>query len=214
MRGKARTVRIKIVLALGLALIGVATVATLLHTPSTVASTNGVAPSQRLVSTVTNAAACQSSETVPAGTTAIRLQIAATTGPSVSVEVWQGNRIVTRGAVGPPWYGSVVTIPVHPVAQTASHAKVCFQLTNLSGQVEVYGTASAPAPAPGEPLPGRVTIAYLHPGRHSWWSQAGAVIWHMQLGRAASGKLIVIAIAALAATAIAVGAWTVTRELR
>src|SRR5262249_47527179 len=160
----AGTVRIKIVLATGLALIGVAVVATLLHAPSTVASTNGVAPSQQLVAAINDAAACQRAETVPAGTTAIRLQIAATTGPGVSVEVWRAGRLITRGTQAPPWYGSVVTVPVRQVTHTVTHAKVCFQLSKLSGQVEVFGAASSAPPTPGEPLPGRVTIAYLHPG--------------------------------------------------
>lgn len=209
--------RIKIVLAAGLALIAVVAAARLLHAPSTVASTNGAAPVRPLMATLGEAAACQSAETVPAGTTAIRLPIAATTGPSVSVEVWRAGRIVTRGTEAPPWYGSAVTIPVGEVARTVTGAKVCFQLSELSGQVEVFGTPAGAASAPqseGKLLPGRVAIAYLHPGSRSWWSLAGAVIWHMQLGRAASGKLIVVVIAALAAAAITVGVWTVARELQ
>lgn len=210
--------RIKIVLAVGLALIAAVAVATLLHAPSTVAATNGVAPREQLMVALGDAAACQADETVPAGTTAIRLQIAATTGPSVSVEVWHRGRVVTRGTQAPPWYGAVVTIPVRAVAQTIAHAKVCFQMRNLSGQVEVFGTPTTAAKAArdetGNLLPGRMTIAYLHPGSRSWWSLAGEVIWHMQLGRAASGKLIVVLIAALAAAAITVGVWTAARELR
>ncbi len=210
--------RIKIVLAAGLALIAVAAAATLLHAPSTVAATNGVAPSEQLMSAIGDAAACQSGETIPAGTTAIRLQIAATTGPQVSVEAWHAGRIVTRGTQAPPWYGAVVTIPVRAVAHRIAHAKICFQLRQLSGQVEVFGSraraSSAARSEAGAPLPGRATIAYLRPGPRSWWSLADGVIWHMQLGRAASGSAIVVAIAALAAAAIAVGAWTVARELR
>lgn len=210
--------RIKVVLAGGLSLIALVAVAVLLHAPSTVAATNGVAPAQQLISAIGDAAACQSAEAVPAGTTAIRLQIAATTGPSVSVQVWRGGRVVTRGTRAPPWYGAVVTVPVRTVARAVTHAKVCLQMRELSGQVEVFGTPTAAARAArdeaGRPLPGRITVAYLHPGSRSWWSLAGGVIWHMQLGRAASGKLIVVVIAALAAAAITVGAWTVARELR
>jgi hypothetical protein len=209
-------VRIKIVLAAGLALIAVAVFATLLHSPATVASTNGVQPSAMLMSARNDAEACQAREAIPAGTTAVRLQIVATTGPRVSVEVMQGGRVVTRGTKGTAWYGGVVTVPVREVSHAVAHATVCFALRDLSGQVEAFGTpttAATAARANGKPLPGRVTISYLRPGPSSWWSLAGGVIRHMELGRAASGRWIGLLIAALAAAAIAVGAWTVTREL-
>jgi hypothetical protein len=209
-------VRIKVVLAAGLVLIAVAVLATLLHSPATVASTNGVQPSAMLMSAKGNAAACQSRETIPAGTTAVRLQVVATTGPQVSVEVLRGGHVVTHGVQGTAWYGAVVTVPVRRVSRAVKHATVCFQLRDLSGQVEAYGTqtsAATAARANGAALPGRVTISYLRAGQQSWWSLAGGVIEHMELGRAESGSWIVIVIAALAAAAIALGVWTVNREL-
>jgi hypothetical protein len=170
-----------------------------------------------LMSATSDAKACQAHETIPAGTTAVRLQIVATTGPLVAVEVLQHGRVITHGTEGTAWYGAVATVPVHAVTRTVRDAAVCFQLHDLSGQVEAFGTQTRPtaaAKANGKPLPGRVTIAYLRPGHSSWWSLAGGVIRHTELGRAASGGGIVIVIAALAAAAIALGTWTVARELR
>jgi hypothetical protein len=210
-------VRIKIVLAAGLALIAVATVAVLLHSPRTVAATNGVAPTTALVSASENAQACQANETIPAGTTAIRLQIVATTGPRVSVQVRQGRRLLANGTLAPPWYGAVVTVPIAEIEHAVRHATVCFQLSNLSGLVQAYGSPTPPARAAqagGKPLPGRIAINYLRRGPRSWLSLAGSIAEHMELGRAASGSAIVVVIAALAAAAIALGAWTANRELR
>jgi hypothetical protein len=210
-------VRIKIVLASGLALISGAVLATLLHSPSTVASTNGVQPSTQLMSARSDVGACQAHETVPGATTAIRLQIVATTGPLVSVEVLHRGNVVTHGTMGAAWYGGVVTVPIHAVGRAVSNATICFQLRGLSGEVEAIGTSTSAAIAArsaGKPLPGRVTIAYLRPESRSWLSLAGSTVQHMQLGRAASGPWIVVAIAVLATAAIAVGAWTVNRELR
>lgn len=208
--------RIKIVLAGGLTLIAVAAVAVLLHSPETVAAANGVAPKTALVSANEDAGACQANETVPAGTTAVRLQIVATTGPRASVHVWQGPRLVTSGTLAPPWYGAVVTVPVVKLEHAVRHATVCFRLTGLSGVVQAYGSPTAPAHAAqagGKPLPGRFSIYYLRRGPRSWLSLARGVAEHMELGRAASGSAIVAVIAALAAAAIALGAWTTNREL-
>ncbi len=211
-----RTVRIKIVLAAGLTLIAIAAVAVLLHSPETVAATNGIAPTTALVSARENAQACQAGETIPAGTTAIRLQIVATTGPRVSVQVRRGRHLLSSGTLAPPWYGAVVTVPIAKIERVVRHATVCFQLSELSGAVQAYGSPTPPAQAAhaaGKSLPGRISINYLRPGPQSWLSLAGGVAEHMELGRAASGSAIVVVIAALAAAAIALGAWTTNREL-
>jgi hypothetical protein len=209
-------VRIKIVLAIGLSLIAVAALLTLLHSPSTVAATNGVQPSVRLVAASEDWGACQSGEALPAGTSAIRLALLATTGPRVSVEVFAGGRVITRGGRGSAWYGSTVTVPVRTLRRAVGHATVCFQLRMLSGEVDAYGARSDPtvaATSHGRPLPGRVRIVYLRKSRQSWLALAGTVIEHMGLGRATSGAWIVLPIAALAAAAIALGAWILVREL-
>ncbi|HEY2766866.1 MAG TPA: hypothetical protein VGI76_01340 [Solirubrobacteraceae bacterium] len=208
--------RIKIVLAGGLALVAVAALATLLHAPATVAATNGVQPSAMLVSAQSDAEACQTHETIPAGTTAVRLQIVATTGPRVAVEIQHAGHTITHGAQSAAWFGGTVTVPVDAVNHAVANATTCFQLRDLSGLVQAFGTptrSAVAARANGKPLPGRVSITYLRPGRRSWLSLADGVIWHMELGHAIAGSLIVIMIAVLAATAIAIGAWTVTREL-
>jgi hypothetical protein len=209
--------RIKIVIATGLALVAISVIVVLLHTPETVAATNGIQPTAELGATPTSASACQAGEALPAGTSAIRLQIEATTGPRVAVEVFEGAHLVTRGTEGTSWFGSAVTIPVRRVNRAFPHTKVCVKLSDLSGLVVFSGAPTSPrvaATVNGKPLPGRLRIVYLEPARESWWSLAGAVIQHMGVGRAASGTWIVFPIVALAAAAIALGSWSLTRELR
>jgi hypothetical protein len=211
-------VRIKIVLATGLALIAIAVFVALLHSPSTVASANGIPLAGPLAATQLNLSVCQQGETLIAGTSAIRLQVEATTGPLVAVGVVADGHLLAQGNVGTGWYGSAVTVPVRPsLARTVTDATVCLRLSSLSGEVVLFGAPTKRAPATtasGRPLPGRLRVEYLQSARRSWWSFAGAVIAHMGLGRAASGTWIVIPILALALAAIAVGSWTLVRELR
>ena len=208
--------RIKIVLATGLALTAIAVLVVLLHSPSTVAATNGIQPRTLLAVATQETSACQADETLPAGTSAVRVALGAVTGPQVAVEAFEGSRVITRGTQGTAWYGSAVTVPVKPVRRAFRHVRVCFQLNFLSGYVVMHGAHTSPAAAAtanGTSLPGRVAISYLRPARESWWAQAATVIRHMGLGRAASGTWIVLPIAALAACAIALGSWVLVREL-
>lgn len=209
--------RIKIVLVTGLALIALAVLLVLLHSPSTVIATNGIAPNSLLGVAKEGIEACQKDETLPAGTSAIRLQVTATTGPRVSVQAFAAGHTLTHGTLGPAWYGSVATVPVAPLHSTVQHATVCFQLAALSGQVAVYGSPSSKALAAtvdGHPMSGRFRVVYLAPTHESWWSRAGGVIKHMGLGRAASGTWIVLPIVLLALGAIAAGSSLLLRELR
>jgi hypothetical protein len=210
-------VRIKIVLATGLALIAIAVFVALLHSPRTVAATNGVPLAGPVAATRGNVGICQRGEKLLAGTSAIRLQVEATTGPRVVVGVIAGGRLVTQGTVGTAWYGSAVTVPVQPLARTLANVTVCLQLSYLSGQVVAFGASTKPtfaATSEGRPLPGRLRIEYLQSANRSWWSLAGATIEHMGLGRAASGTWIVFPILLFALAAIAVGSRTLVRELR
>jgi hypothetical protein len=214
---RRRVVRIKIVLATGLTLIAIAVFVVLLHSPATVVAANGIPPSTLLGAARTDIGVCQGSETLPVGTSAIRLQVEATTGPRVSVEIFEGGHLFAKGTQGPGWFGSVVTVPLRPLSRPFRHATVCFQLSSLSGDVAIFGSRTnraVAAIANGRPLSGRVRIVYLAPARESWWSMAGAVIKHMGLGRAASGTWIVLPIVTLAVAAIAVGSSVLLRELR
>jgi hypothetical protein len=210
-------VRIKIALAAVLILTAVAVCVVLLHSPMTVAATNGVQPAAVVGVVTEDGSACQPREELPAGSSAIRLDLDAVIGPRVNVEVLDGSRVITRGTQGTAWYGSAVTVAVRPLPHAFSHVRVCFKLSAVSGYLALRGIDSGPTGAltiGGRHLPGRIGIAYLRPTHESWWSRADTVIRHMSLGRATRGTWIALPIAALLAAAIAIASWVIVRELR
>ena len=209
--------RVRAALAAGVALIAVAFAWTLSRTPQVVARSNSEFTHKTIALTTTPAGACQARETMPRGTSSIRLGLTAVVGPRVTVEVRAGPRLLARGARGAGWEGGSVTVPVHPAARTASPVTVCFALDELNGPVEMLGLRTHRSPARGQegkPLPGRLHIEYLRPGHATWWSMASATAQRLGLGRAASGTWNAVLVAALAATLIALSSWLVVRELR
>ncbi|HXA53341.1 MAG TPA: hypothetical protein VNV37_00555 [Solirubrobacteraceae bacterium] len=209
--------RIERVLAGGLALIAIAVVVTLAHSPLVVVR-RGPPPELPLVSTTQAAAACQSGEALPHGTTAIRLSLTAALGPRVAVRVLSGARVVTRGTAPAGWSDASVTVPVQPLPRTLAPVKVCFATSYMNGKISMRGVHTAPAEAvrshEGPPLPGRMDIEYLRPGGSSWWSQVGAIARRLGLGRAASGTGNALLVLALLAALVSLSSWLVVRELR
>lgn len=67
----------RIALAGGLTLVAIAAGLTLTRSPTTVIATNGVGEETEVANTTSSAKACQAGETLPAGTTAIRLALLA-----------------------------------------------------------------------------------------------------------------------------------------
>ncbi len=209
--------RIKIALAAVLTLTAIAVFVVLLHSPTAVVATNGIDPTAVLGIAARDGSACQAGETLPAGITAIRLTLDAPIGPQVTVKALAGSRVITEGIQETAWYGSAVTVPVRPTRRAFSGVTVCYRLSFVGGYIALRGANTRPAVAMisnGRRLPGRIGISYLRPARESWWTQAGAVMRHMGLGRAASGRWIALPIAALMASAIAIASWVVVRELR
>ncbi len=93
----------------------------------TVLATNSIHQNEQLATTDYKADACQSGESLPRGTTAIRLSLGAFTGRSSS----QGNlrsRVVVSGERGSGWAGQTVTVPVTAVSRTISPVKICFSI--------------------------------------------------------------------------------------
>jgi hypothetical protein len=208
--------RIRVALGVGLVLIVVAFVVTLAHTPLTVAR-SGVATEHTLVSTGKPAAACQGGETLPRGTTALRVSLTSALGPRVAVRVLSGSHVIARGTTQPGWSDASVTVPVRALSRTVAPVKVCFAMTLMNGKVAMRGTPTGSAQAARStegPLPGRMGIEYLRPGASSWWSQATTVAHRLGLGRAASGTWNALLVIMLAASFITLSSWLVVKELR
>ncbi len=207
--------RVGIVLGAGLALIAMAVAVTLSRSPVQIAGTNGVLPKSGLIVTHGSVSGCQSEETLPEGTSGVRLRVAAAIGPSVSVEALSGGRVLTRGARGSGWTGSDVTVPIEQIRHSASHARLCFALGPSNERIAIFGvrTRRAALTLEGERLPGKMRVEYLKIGDGSWWSRALSVARHMGLGHAWSGTWIVLLLAALMSTVVALTSWLIVREL-
>ncbi len=205
----------RIVLAVGLAVIAAAFVATLSHSPLTVARGDS-STAGGLVSTQHSAHACQSDEALPRGISAIRLALFSVLGSKVTVRVLSGSRVLTQGSYPPGWSSGSVTIPVSPVARATAPVKVCFTLSSMNAPVSLRGWQTRPAVAAlsgGGPLPGRMGIEYLRPSRHSWWSSAASVIRRLGYGHAAGGLWNALLVAALALAFLALSSWLLVKEL-
>jgi hypothetical protein len=208
--------RIKVALGAGVTLIAIAFAVTLAHAPTTTAR-QSVPPETKLVSTESDASACQYGETLPRDTSAIRLGLFADSSPEVSVQVYSGSRRVAAGHLGRGWSGEGATVAVNELPHAISPVKVCFALQSVIGDIHMLGRISSKSDATvseGNPLSGRISIQYLQHGHRSWWSLAASVMHRMGLGHAASGAWDALFVILLTGTVLTLSSWLVVRELR
>jgi hypothetical protein len=206
-------------LAVGLALTVIATAIVLSGAPPVLAGTNGVVPVPYppLASVPAAGRGCQAQETVPAGSSAIRLSLEASAGPRVSVAVRAGGRTIARGVSVQGWLGGVVTVPITPLQRTVHYATVCFSFGGAEERVSLLGVRTAPrnaARSGARVLPGRIAVEYVRAGSSSWWSLAPSVARRMGLGRAWAGTWVAALVALLMATGIVLASWLTLREAR
>jgi hypothetical protein len=203
-------------LAIGLAVIALAVSVTLTASPAVVIASN---VSQRYVLGYTESGLtlCQGGETLPRDTTAIRVALESLAGPRVTLTVFAGRRVIARGQHGSGWTGRVVTFPLHPRAGATSGVVLCIAFARQNETVNVIGKLTPPSQAArnaaGSPLPGRVRIEYLRPGR-SWWSLAPSVARRLGLGRAASGTWNALLALALVAAIVVCASRLALHEIR
>jgi hypothetical protein len=196
---------VKVALTAGLTLLALAIGVTLLGSPMVLARTNRPPgkPEEPIATTDHSASYCQSEETLPHGTSAIRVWLDAVAGPRVTVAVLSGGRPLTSGERGSGWVGGSVTVPVRPLARTVPNATVCVSFALKDETLTVQGTSATQ----------RMWIEYLRPGKASWASLAGALARHMGLGRALPGTWVVFLALALLATAVTIASRVLVREL-
>jgi hypothetical protein len=198
---RMRAVRVvKVTLAVGVVLLVAVCAYALTRTPPRVLRA-GAKPAGLLSALSGDGEACQENEVLPAGTTGIRLSLAAYVGARIRVAAYSDSRVLTEGRRGPDWTGTSVTVPVAPLRQSVSDVAVCFAVGPNSESLFLLGTETPTAEAmtlpTGERLSGRLDIDYLGAGQGSWFSRLLPVARRMGLGRAFSGTWIVLLIAAL-----------------
>jgi hypothetical protein len=200
--------RVEIALVAGLTLLAIAIGLTLLRSPTVVAATNkppGLLEEEQLSSTRSGTRYCQAGETLPRGTSAIRIGLSASIGPNVKLVVSAGGRTLASGEADSGWTGWVVAVPVKPLPHTVSGVTICASFRTANETLVLLGTkarGAIPARENGRPLAGRMSIEYLRPSTRSWASSVASVAHNMGLGRAWAGTWIVfLALALLASVA-------------
>ncbi|HEY2768841.1 MAG TPA: hypothetical protein VGI76_11335 [Solirubrobacteraceae bacterium] len=208
----------RVALGVGFALVAVALAIVLSGSPQVLTGTNGIEPQGNVLATVPGGgSACQAGETLPEGSSAIRISLGATAGPRVAAAVRAGGRIVTHGVSAPGWLADVVTIPVAPLKHTVRDATVCFGFVGADERISFFGLPTPPQSAARSGagvLPGRVAVEYIHAGHSSWWSLARSVARRMGLGRAWAGVWVALFVGALMAAAILAASLSLIRESR
>ena len=210
-----RAVDLRAVIAGGLVLLLVGAAALLSSSAPRRAGINGIRGSALLGQTSAGAGGtiCQRGELLPATTGAIRISLAggAGPGPALGLTVTRAGRQLTRGEIAAGWSGRTVAIPVHELGRSVAGVRICVGVAH-GGTVELRGSEGSgagvlPASLDGGPVPGRLRVEYLRPGRESWWSYAGTVAHRMGLARAWTGSWVAWAVAALmlAAAALSLG---------
>jgi hypothetical protein len=224
--------KVKVALAVGLALLAAVVAVTLTRSPPRVLRVGvptGDAGDAGLAGGPGRVAVCQPDETLPAGTSGIRLATWAFYGAKIHVRVYSGSRVLTEGSRGPDWTSDSVTVPVKPLQRSVSGVELCFGIGPTTQPVTLLGihtTTGQAASARGrsEPtlaaatstnavLKGRVGVEYLGAGHGSWWSRVSSVAKRMGLGRAYSGAWIALLVAALMAAAGVLAIGLTLREL-
>lgn len=211
---RTQALRTRIALAIGLALLIPAIGVTLSRSPATVSGANPI-KSVGTYETVTGGLfeACQRNETLPAGTTAIRLSLDAILGPRIKLRALAGKRLLTSGERGAGWTAGDVTVPVKPLDRTAHGVAICFEFNALDESVALVGQRVTSG-TPAKPGLGASRIEYLRPGDRSWWSLASTVAAHMSSGHAWPGAWVVPFLALVMSAILAAVCWLSLRLSR
>jgi hypothetical protein len=215
--------RVKVTLALGIALLAAVGAIVLTRSPPRVVGERAVPTSGLLDSLSGDISVCQTNEVLPAHVTAVRLSMWAFFGWRMHVVAYSGSQLLTEGSRNAAWTSDSVTVPVKPLSRTTSNVVLCFAIGPNSEPALILGSR-APAPEAAvvltgikpqsrliSRLPGRVGVEYLTSSQGSWWSRVLSVAKHMGLGRAFTGTWIALLVAALMA---AVGVLAVRLTLR
>jgi hypothetical protein len=209
-------VRIRLTIAIGLALTMLAVGVSLARSPLVRAGTDGTPLPTEIGATSVPATICQGEETVPAGTTAIRVSLLSLLGPRITLVARSGGQVVTTGEIGYGWTGAVVAIPVRRVVGAHPHTQICVSLAKRQQLVNLRGanTRFSPAITEGKQvLAGRMRFDYLRPDRKSWLSLVLPTARRLGLNIGGGAGIVVIPLMLLLSAA-ALTSWLLVRDLR
>jgi hypothetical protein len=210
-----RVPSVRAALAVGLALAVAAIGVVLSRSPLTVAGTNSVPADSNVGYLVGDTSRCESSGTLPQGTSAIRITAASNTGPRMTLKALSGSLVLTHGERDAGWgVDASVTVPVTRLPRTVPDTRICIALGPTLEPVPLRGSDVQTTAANGTTVAPGFRIEYLRAGQKSWWSLASSTAHRMGLGRAASGTWIVFLVIALMITVATLASRLILRELR
>ncbi|HEX3518320.1 MAG TPA: DUF2142 domain-containing protein [Solirubrobacteraceae bacterium] len=193
----------RVALIFGLVALALAVALTLTRSPARVVGSDAI-PVKSLIAVLRGGdSGCQPGGAVPRATSALRLFVESTVGPSIDVSIRLGQHVLSRGHIPSAWTGAGVVVPVQRIAHNERDPLVCF----------TFGKGTEPIQIIGARHPEGVRIEYLAPGRRSWYALALTVARHIGLGRALSGSWVVLLLAALMAAVAILACGLCLREL-
>jgi hypothetical protein len=209
-------VRIRLAVGIGLALVAIAVGVSLARSPLVQAGTDGTPLPTEIGATSVPTTVCQPEETVPAGTTVIRVSLLSLLGPRIKLVATAGGHTVTTGEVGYGWTGALVSIPVKHVAGTHFHTRICLTLAKRQQLVNLRGANTKVAPAVTEGnqvLPGRMRFEYLRPDNRTWLSLLRPTARRIGLTIGGGAGIVVFPLLLLLAAA-GLTSWLLVQDLR
>lgn len=205
-------------LAVGLTVTGIAIIGVLAHSPLTVVGSNKVSAASYIELNEKNKlTSCQSSGTIPQGTSAIRIGMEGVFfAPAVTIKVSKGSSLLTEGHLRAGGASApTVTVHVNRFDHAISGARVCTTVGPALEAIRYYGVPNhSAAPGSNELQQATLHMQYMRPSGKSWWSFVSPIAYHLGLGRAPSGTWVAFLALLLAIVVVVVASRLTLEELR
>ena len=213
--GTRTVISVRVALAVGLLLVAIALGVVLSRSPLTVAGTNSIPAGLATTGALGGKSRCQPDETLPRGTSAIRVSVVAIAGPRVTLQARSRALVITHGERGAGWgVAETTTVPVNHVLRTTPNTEICIAFGPALEPITIHGAVRTTTVGGGTRAGVRFRVEYLRPGHTSWWSMASSVARRMGLGHSPTGTWIAWLIIALMITVAALASRLILRELR
>jgi hypothetical protein len=208
---------VRVTVAVGLALIGVALVLVLSSSPLTVTATNSIPAKVDVEFVRGNVVSCQVARVLPRGISAIRIAVEArAVGPMISVKVFSGSHVLTEGHQAAGWGSApTVTVPIGRLGHALYGARVCTTFGSSVEPFRLCGEQLGSNTAASGTLGGlTLRMEYLKPAHDSWSSLASSIFHRIGMGREPGGTWIAYLALLLLIAAAAIASHLLLRELR
>ena len=183
--------RVRVVLALALALAVGAIVLDMSGSAPRIAATDHTNPQGFVATVPSGGVLCQPSMTLPSDAGSVEVLIGTYGHPVPRLTasfVGPGNHTLAPGTLAAGAREGYVRIPLgYPHGSTVGGA-LCIHVGKAVHPVvlggDIFGAGSMSEQVNGKPQAGRIDVVYLRPGRESWWQLLGTLDERFGLGKA------------------------------